>query len=222
MRKRTKIWLVIATFLMLVGGMIFAVVMTMLGWDFMKISTVKYETNHYEIGEEFENISIQTNTTDVIVVLSDNEKCEVKCYEEQLATHSVAVKDNTLTVEVNNEKSVWDHVEVNFGSPKITVYIPKEFTIQNVDIELSTGDVTVKDINCKGNMAIRVSTGDVYIEKSDASEIFIKTSTGDVIGSFLTEKVYTAKTNTGEIDVPKSKNGGKCEIRTSTGDIIIK
>ena len=47
MKTGTKIWLIVAAALVLVGGGLFVVTMTMIGWDFSKLSTVKYETNKY-------------------------------------------------------------------------------------------------------------------------------------------------------------------------------
>ena len=68
---------------------------------------------------------------------------------------------------------------------------------------------------------MKVSTGDIKLDKSDAAEIFIKTSTGNVTGTLLTEKVFITQTSTGNIKVPKSIKGGRCEITTSTGNIKI-
>ena len=45
MSKITKIWLIIAASFVLIGCIIFGGVMTMLKWDFTKLSTDKYETN---------------------------------------------------------------------------------------------------------------------------------------------------------------------------------
>lgn len=40
-------------------------------------------------------------------------------------------------------------------------------------------------------------------------------------GSLLSDKVFLMQTDTGEVDVPKTVTGGKCEIITDTGDIRI-
>lgn len=316
MKTGTKIWLIVAAALVLVGGGLFVVTMTMIGWDFSKLSTVKYETNKYDISEDFNGISIRTDTSDVAFVLSDDGMCRVECYEEEDRKHSVSVKDGTLTVE-RAEKDILGHIGFNFGTPKITVYlqkteyeallikastgdieIPKAFTFLNADISLSTGDVafcattaetvkinastgkvkvedasvgalditvttgnvSVRDVTCGGEIKVGVSTGktnlvdvackslvssgntgditlknviaeasfnvrrstgDVTFEGSDAAEIFVQTSTGDVEGSLLSSKVFIANTDTGKVDVPKSITGGRCEITTDTGDIRI-
>ena len=61
MSKKLKIWLIAAASLMVVGGMIFAGVMTVLGWDFSKLSTIPYETNEYSVSEPFQDIEIYTD-----------------------------------------------------------------------------------------------------------------------------------------------------------------
>ena len=53
MGKRMKLWLIIAVSLVVIGGIVFVGVMSVLQWDFMKLSTVKYETNSYEINEAY-------------------------------------------------------------------------------------------------------------------------------------------------------------------------
>ena len=65
------------------------------------------------------------------------------------------------------------------------------------------------------------STGDITFDGCDGAEIFAESTTGDICGTLLTEKVFIASTSTGSIDVPKTVSGGRCELTTSTGDIEI-
>ena len=69
--------------------------------------------------------------------------------------------------------------------------------------------------------SIERRTGDVKLDGCDAAEIKILTDTGDVNGSFGSEKIFFVETDTGDVNVPKSLTGGKCEITTDTGDIYI-
>lgn len=85
----------------------------------------------------------------------------------------------------------------------------------------STGNITLKNTVADDSINVKRSTGNVYFENSDASEIFISTSTGDVKGSLLSDKVFLAESDTGRIEVPKTIAGGRCEIVTDTGNIIL-
>ncbi len=261
MRTRTKVWLIIAVSLIFIGCILFTGIMKTLKWDFMKLSTVNYETNTYEIGEDFNSISINTDTADIEFVSSDDGKCTVVCHEQENAKHSVTVEEDTLTIELIEERSVYDfvgYIGLNFDTPQITVYLPKtqydslfikestgdigveNITVDLLDLTVSTGDINLTDIECKnliskGNTGdiflknvvatekfyIERSTGDVRFDGSDAAEVFVTTDTGNVTGSLLTDKEFIAQTDTGRVEVPKTVNGGKCEIKTDTGDIKI-
>lgn len=317
MRKSTKIWLITAAALILVGGIIFGGVLTVNKWNFSRLSTVKYETNQYEPGEKFKNITFDGATADVSFVPSADGKAKVTCYEEIKARHTVSVQDGTLTVRLEENKKWYDYIGINIGAPKITVELPageygalsltastgnvdisKDFTFESVDISVSTGDVTnaasvkgnvkiktstgdisvssisadtveltastgkvtVNDLDCTGDVRIKVTTGKtmlqnvecknltstgntgdlslqnviatekfslerttgkVEFDRCDAAELSVKTSTGKVSGSLLSDKVFLCQTSTGDVDVPQTATGGKCQITTSTGNIRI-
>ena len=72
-----------------------------------------------------------------------------------------------------------------------------------------------------GRIDLERSTGEVFFDGCDASEIKVKTSTGDVTGTLLSSKVFITHSSTGRIAVPDSITGGRCEITTSTGAIEI-
>lgn len=65
-------------------------------------------------------------------------------------------------------------------------------------------------------------TGDIEFDGCDADAIYVKTDTGSVMGTFLTDKEFVTDTDTGSVDVPKSVTGGRCEISTDTGNIRVK
>ena len=70
-------------------------------------------------------------------------------------------------------------------------------------------------------MNIERSTGDVKFDKCDASEIEVKTDTGNVKGTLRSDKIFITRSDTGKINVPETLTGGKCKITTDTGDIKI-
>ena len=110
MKKSTKAWLITAGSLVLLGCIIFVCTMSVLKWDFQKLSTVKYETNTYDVTDAFNDISLTTDTADIIFALSDDGKCRVECYEEENAKHSVTVENNELVVKINEQKSWYDYI----------------------------------------------------------------------------------------------------------------
>ena len=63
MSKTTKVWLITAASLAVLGLLIFTGVMAVYGWDFTKLGTVKYTTNLCKVSGDFEKVSIDTETT---------------------------------------------------------------------------------------------------------------------------------------------------------------
>lgn len=295
--SKTAKWLIAAGILVLLGSLIFAGGMTMLGWDFTKLSTQKLETNEYSVTQDYKNIKIVTDTARVEFLRAEETK--VTCLEEENGKHEVSVRDDTLVIELHNTKKWYDYIGICFGTPKITVALPEgaygslavetstgnvtlseKSSFETVQICLSTGSIDLRQIDtgdlslsvstgritltdgvCRGDVRVDVttgeavltdltcrnfssagntgdltlehvvaeealrierSTGDITLQNSDAGEIFIRTDTGDVKGSLLTDKVFFTRTDTGSIRVPKSLKGGACEIETDTGDIKIE
>mgnify|MGYP003298551110 CR=1 FL=1 len=107
MGKTEKLWLIAAASLILIGCIIFGGVMTVFKWDFLKLSTNKYETNHHEISTEFHAIVVNTDTADITFVPSRDSSCSVVCYEQENAKHSVSVKDGTLVIEVVDKSTLF-------------------------------------------------------------------------------------------------------------------
>lgn len=317
MNKKTKIWLIVAASLILIGVIMFGGIMTVMKWDFTKLSTVKFDSTNHEIKEEFKNITIKTDTADVEFLVSNANSTRVECFELRNAKHSVSVVNGTLEIKLVDTRKWYEHIGIYMKTPKIKIYIPdgaygklemssstgdtklpEGFEFKSVDIKastgnvtnfalsngpvtiktstgdihvansyaatynlaVSTGNITVKNTKCDGEFKIKVSTGktvmddvecgmlisdgstgnisltkvtaiekfsierstgDVKFDGCDAGGIFVETDTGNVKGSLLSEKIFITNTDTGKIDVPKSVTGGKCEISTDTGDIII-
>ncbi len=109
-------------------------------------------------------------------------------------------------------------MKVNVSTGKATL---TDIRCKNVVSEGKTGDISLRNVIAVKTISVARSTGDVRFDHSDGGAIFVKTDTGDVTGSLLTDKVFLAQSSTGDVDVPKTTVGGKCEIKTGTGDIII-
>lgn len=217
MNKRAKIWLIIAAFLVVIGMIMFSAVMSKYKWDFTKLSTRKYETNTYEITEQFSNISMNTDTADIIFAVSNDGKCKVECYEEEKSKHYVTVSENTLVVKVIDNKYWYDYIGINFGSPKITVYLPKTEYI-SLFIKESTGNIEIPKNFKFESVNISLSTGDVDIFASALGVIKIKTSTGNIGVENGTAKKFELSASTGEITVANITCEGDININISTGN----
>lgn len=316
--NKTKIWLIIGAVLTSLGIIISVGVVSLGNWDFTKLSSAKFENNSYAITENFENISVITDTSDIVFLPSESDKVRVECFERNNLKHTVSVNGDTLSIELKDTRKWYEHIEFFFfGKTEIRVFlpmgdygvltvsastgmveVPEEFKFSSADVNVSTGDIKfgasaensvkltastgdifaeninsdaldltvstgminansinlngdlkvtvstgktdIKNVNCNnlysngdtGNITltdviaedkfnITRSTGDVKFDSSDAAQLFIETDTGDIKGTLLTEKIFIPESSTGKINVPKTTFGGRCELKTSTGNIGI-
>jgi len=240
MKKTTKIWLVIAASLVLLGSIVFVGVMSMLKWDFTKLSTGKYETNHYEINEDYKNISIVTDTADIVIIPSENLKTSVICHEPENMKHAVMLKDDTLVIEVIDTRKWYEYIGINFGGANITVYIPqeeygwlsvrsdtgdveisKDFTFESIDIQGSTGNVA-KYASALKNVTIKLTTGNIGAESITVDELDLSVSTGGIrISNVTCQSDVKINVSTGKASLTNiaCKN---VISRGNTGDIFLK
>ena len=100
--------------------------------------------------------------------------------------------------------------------------ILENVTCRNFISDGDTGSLVMTNVKASGEFNIERDTGDVEFHGCDAETIYVETDTGDVTGTLLTDKVFITETDTGSVDVPKSTDGGRCEISTDTGDIRIE
>ncbi len=216
MSKGVKIWLIIAASLILLGIIGFGGIMTMLKWDFTRLSTSKYETNDYDIGESYSNISITTDTADIIFVPTEGSDCSVECYEQERVKHSVTVKDDTLVIEAVDTRKWYDHIGVNFGAPKITVYIPQG-EYGSLSVESSTGDIEVpKELSFK-SIDVSENTGTVTNYASATESIKIKTTTGGIFIEGVSSESLDLSVSTGRVTVADVNLTGDIAVKVSTG-----
>ena len=216
MRKIRRVWLVIATLLVAIGLLAFAAAMTVMGWDFSQLSTETYETNTYEIGENFHHVSIKTDTADIVFVPSEDGICKVVCYEEDHAKHQASVADGTLTVEVFHKKEWYHSIGISFETPKLTVYLPKS-EYGNLFIEERTGDIEIPKDFFFESLDITVSTGDVKCDASASGDIWIQASTGDIEVRELSARTLSLSVSTGRVTASGVRCEGEVRLTVSTG-----
>lgn len=237
MNKITKILIIVASSLIVLGGIVFTLVMSSLAWDFSKLNTLKYAINVHEIEQEFDSIFIETDTADVKFILSTDGKNKVECFEQEKLNHKVSVVDGVLTVKINDERSWFEHVTLFGKKTHVNVYlsseqldnvtvkastadveIGKEFSLNNLDVSVSTGDVTCK-ASVSQLLKVKVSTGDIDLFDLNANKIELRASTGDMELDNVDCKNLTTEADTGDISLTNVIASQSLNIKRSTGDV---
>ena len=172
----------------------------------------------------YASLQIDTHTGDVTIpsgftfdtLTVNNNTGDVECSAS--VTKTLTVKEDTGDISLSCPNAGELDITASTGDIDVTSAKVKG----TVSVKSSTGDITLTDTVAEKNYQIESSTGDVGFKGCDAADIKVKTSTGDVTGTLLSDKIFVTDTSTGNVKVPQTSSGGRCEISTSTGDILIQ
>ena len=236
MNKSNKTIIFIALISILLGGIIFVVSIASLNFDFTKLNNKKLIENTIQINEEFNNISIDVDTSDINFILSSEEN-KVVVKETDKEKHDVKVIDDTLKITSINSKEFIDYIGINFYELKVDIYlsnssynnllinnstgdiyIPNSFTFTKIDIDGSTGDVELSS-NVNDELNINLSTGDIEINNISANKLDIDTSTGDIeVNNVIINEDINIKVDTGDVSLD-NVNCNNLTTNGTTGDL---
>ena len=209
-------------------------------YDFIGINFAETEITVYLPETQYESLHIQTATGDIQIPQDftfDTAELSTSTGDMDFAA---AVTENLVTKTSTGKTSISGtspaYLECRSSTGRIELDAIQ--SVGTVNLRASTGRIFVKDVSCEnlttqsstGNtqlenvlvnerMQLTTTTGQVEIKDCDAGTAIIETDTGDVEGNFLTPKWFVTDTDTGDIRVPSSREGGECRITTDTGDI---
>lgn len=213
---RTKTWLIVATALIFCGCAVWIGTIAVLNWDLSQLSTVKFETNTHEIQDEYRHLRVVTDTADVTFVPSDDGTTKVLCFEEGNATHTVAVKDGTLTVTIEDTRKWYEHIGFFFQQPHITVVLPAG-TYGALSVESDTGDIDIPSAFTPESVKITGHTGNVVHAACATGDVQIQTSTGNITVQNATVGGLSLAVSTGKVTVTDVECQGDVTLSVSTG-----
>ena len=150
------------------------------------------------------SISIQTSTGGITL-----EGLRAGSLDLTASTGHIRVSDSVVEGGVK--------VETSTGKVGFT-----DLNCAQAQVKTTTGDVDFTRVLVSESLRAETDTGDVRFDRSDAPEISVKTDTGDVTGTFLTPKIFEYDTDTGRVKLPRSEPGGRCELKSETGDFELE
>lgn len=213
-------WIVIAIILILIGTILFAGVMIMMKWDFTKLSTNNFVTEKYEFEDEVKNITIVTDTADIVFQQSENSKITATCFEQENVKHLVEIKESTLEIKLNDTRKWYEHIGINFKSPQITVELPQG-AYGDILVKSQTGKIELPQNFSFENIEISGNTGDVTSYASAKENIKIKTSTGKINVENVTARNFDFSISTGKVTISDSSCTENLKIEVSTGKTLL-
>lgn len=217
MKMITSKALLAAVCLIVIGLIVFAVAISILGWDFSALDSSRFETNVYDINGQVRDILLVSDTDKVTFVPTDDGSCRVELYEREKLKHRVTQEAAELKIELEDTRKWYDHIGLfQFKTPRITVYLPRgEYA--SLSIRTSTGDVSLPAGLSFESADISLSTGDIFCGASCTGTLNIKTSTGDIDVNSMSAGELSLKVSTGRVFVTQVSCPGNISVKVSTG-----
>ena len=208
-------------------------------WKSMKVTVYLPETayNDIKVDSDTGDITFDKDFTFVNMNLSSdtgsikvNNKCTGNIdinvhtggvYLTDVNANSVKVKSSTGDITIKNGE-VTEGIELNSSTGDLEL---TEVEAKSLKAKASTGHVYLTDMVASEKVEIKTSTGAVKFDRSDSKDIKVETSTGSIKGTLLTSKIFNAKSDTGHVRLPDTKDwnqeGGVFEAKSDTGSIEI-
>lgn len=171
----------------------------------------------------FKTASIETDTGNAEVTSADVKDIFIKVDTGHIIVKDISPDTAELAVTTGYiEAEAWKgDADIRFSATTGDVKL-RDISCRSIRGRTETGDVFLENTAASGEIKCECATGSIVLYESDAGSLSLHTETGDIRGTILSDKIYIVDTDTGDIVVPYSTNGGMCEISTDTGDILIE
>lgn len=220
MKKGKKITLIAAGCMILVGAILALGGLAAIRFDLTKLNTISYDTNTYEIGEDFHSISIAGAASDVHLYPSQYDTCRVVCTESDDVAFEVEVKDDTLYIRRQDGGIRILYFGVCLGETGIGVYLPKD-AYESLMVETSSGDVTVSEALHFTSVEAQSVSGEVRVLASVEDSLSIQTQSGDIHMGNASPKTLRIQSVSGEISLDHVKGETELQIGSTSGDVAL-
>ena len=221
MKKSTLISLIVAGVLIVFGAGLFCGAMSAVDWDFTALSGHEYVTNTIEISKPFVGIEIETDTADIHFAVSEDGSKYVECGDIEGIEYRVEVDNGILKIQAVDTRAWYEYISIGITPASyVTVYLPAG-EYGSLSIKESTGDVEIPEDFTFFEMDIALSTGDVSIASDVRNAAKITTDTGDITLQNASVGALELQVNTGKITVSDVVCAGDACVTVDSGKTFL-
>lgn len=223
MNKGTKIALIVAACLIVLGMILLCVSISIGGFSLSYLRSDSIDTTNIVaktagISEEFSTVRIEEALCDIQILPSTDGKCRVDYTDSDLFTHKLEVKGETLTITVEDTGSWQDHFMISMGETYVKLYLPMD-TLEKLEIATASGNVHIPDRFTFGTASIATASGNLNFSARVNGDLSIGTASGDVALNGTKAASLSVETASGDVELDRVIVAGHMEINTASGDI---
>ncbi|MCR5671727.1 MAG: DUF4097 domain-containing protein [Butyrivibrio sp.] len=242
MRLEKKITIFVAIALVVIGIGMMSLSLFAAGGNIMNlIKTVEYAEKTIDITDQnFTSIDIQIGAHDIQILKSDDKNTHFECHEASDDKYKIHVQGNTLVIE---NKASWNlkqnllvsrpHVMEVLYLPGDTyqdftckvgsgdVYLQPEFTFDNVEVSVGSGEATLENFRAK-DIKVHSGSGDIYLKDMVSAGVDIHIGSGDItVNNLDCESEFQAESMSGKIKLTDVVSDNRFYSSTGSGDIYL-
>ena len=186
---------------------------------------IKSSTGDIELPKlmSFYSVGIETSTGEVNINSRVKDEININGSTGDVELNGVSVQSLNIRLSTGDisisDTDVNGNIELKATSGEVEF---DTVNCRNIKAQTDTGEMEYENLRTSGSISFKTTTGDVTLINSDGAALDIVTDTGDVYGTLLSEKIFVTESSTGRIKVPQSLSGGKCQVKTDTGNITFK
>lgn len=226
MNSVTKRLLIIAGALIIVGTVLGATAITMVGFNWESLSTrLPYEEKSYtyDLKSGVTALSVSDVSSDVIFVSSNDDFIKINCFENENESYDIKLsEDGHLSVNYFKPKRWYEYIGFNFNHQKrtLTVSVPAKFT-GTVGASTVSGDITMSNLGLSDALVVNTTSGEITLKDIAASG---QTSMTSVSGNIELDKMningdLKLGTTSGDTDISSSQIAGNLSLKSISGDL---
>ena len=178
-------------------------------WHSGNVDTKSYDFSN----EKLTDIVIDMSEADINIKSGSQLSVDASFPEKYEPT--VELKNGKLTIV---QRESVNHVK-NLDGFELNIVVPASTDLDNLKIDVSAGDVDIKDIKVE-KLNLDANAGDIDINEVEAAQIDIDANAGDIdVNDCKADKIEISA-NAGDINLMKSK-AKTADVNANAGDIDI-
>lgn len=176
----------------------------------------KGDVSKYCLGSDVENLDIEVGGC----ILETKISKDINFYVEVSKAYKFQgyVEDDTLYIKASNGAKTWNKM----GSCTITLYVPRDFWFEDVNIEMGAGVLEFADLRAIDCVSLEIGAGQIVIDNICSNELEMEVGAGEIkLKNMEVYKELSAEVGMGNFEA-SGVVMGDAEIQCSMGNVSLE
>lgn len=219
-----KTVLIIASIILVLGGILIGVGYLILQKYPVEMNTVKDSVYKYSIENLPQEINVTTLDSRVEFLPIDGEEWRVECKDTEQLYHTVELVDGVLTVKQTGTLRKWyEYIGVlsgSFETLSVIVYLPEQ-AYTALGVYSTSGSIKVRENFIFENASLQSTSGSILCNARVLGVLDVKNTSGSITVGGFEGGDLTVKNTSGSIHILGGVNGN-LDVTNVSGSIEIK